>query len=101
MKSAEHALVATSTSAHFVVPALVASAGDRASVRFLEFFAAHIRNPHTRRAYGRAVGEFLAWCEGVGVASLADVQPMHVASWIEIQGREVSAPTVKQQLASL
>jgi hypothetical protein len=33
-------------------------------VRFLEFFAANIRNPHTRRAYARAVVEFLAWCEG-------------------------------------
>jgi hypothetical protein len=32
------------------VPALIASAGDRASLRFLEFSAANIRNPHTRRA---------------------------------------------------
>ena len=37
------------------LPALVAAAGKRASVRFLEFFAANIRNPHTRRAYARAV----------------------------------------------
>src|SRR5687768_14681788 len=35
-----------------IVPALVAAAGDRARLRFLEFFAAAIRNPHTRRAYG-------------------------------------------------
>jgi hypothetical protein len=26
---------------------------ERASMRFLEFFAANIRNPHTRRAYAR------------------------------------------------
>ena len=45
------------------LPALVAATGDRAGMRFLEFFAANIRNPHTRRAYARAVGEFLAWCE--------------------------------------
>ena len=32
------------------VPALIATAGERASMRFLEFFAANIRNPHTRRA---------------------------------------------------
>jgi hypothetical protein len=31
------------------VPALVAVAGEHASLRFLEFFAANIRNPHTRR----------------------------------------------------
>jgi hypothetical protein len=36
------------------LPALVANTGARASVRFLEFFAANIRNPHTRRAYYRA-----------------------------------------------
>jgi hypothetical protein len=36
------------------LPALVAAAGDRASMRFLEFFAANIRKPHTRRAYYRA-----------------------------------------------
>jgi len=34
-----------------VVPALVAVAVDRAGLRFVEFFAAAIRNPHTRRAY--------------------------------------------------
>jgi hypothetical protein len=44
------------------LPALVTGAGERASVRFLEFFAAAIRNPHTRRAYARAVGAFLNWC---------------------------------------
>ena len=29
------------------VPALIAAAGERAVRRFLEFFAADIRNPHT------------------------------------------------------
>jgi hypothetical protein len=48
------------------LPALVTAAGERASLRFLEFFAANIRNPHTRRAYGRAVADFLAWSEDAG-----------------------------------
>src|SRR3984893_1101713 len=64
------------------LPALVAAAGERASIRFLEFFAANIRNPHTRRAYYRAAEEFLAWCASVGVPSIAAVQPVHVATWI-------------------
>lgn len=42
------------------IPALVTSAGARAGVRFVEFFASAIRNPHTRRVYARAVGDFLA-----------------------------------------
>ena len=39
-------------------PPLVAAAGARASYRFLEFFTAKIRNPHTRRAYARAAVDF-------------------------------------------
>ena len=83
------------------VPALVVMNGERAGIRFLEFFASNIRNPHTRRAYSQAVSRFLAWCEGVGVSSIAAVQPLHVATWIELQTREHSAPTAKQRLAAL
>ena len=83
------------------LPALIVAAGDRASRRFLEFFAANIRNPHTRRAYGRAVAEFLAWCDDNQVRSIEAVQPLHVAAWVEMQTRERAAPTVKQRLAAL
>ena len=48
-------------------PALIAAAGERASYRFLEFFTANIRNPHTRRAYARAAKEFFDWLEARGV----------------------------------
>ena len=84
------------------LPALVAANGERASLRFLEFFAAGIRNPHTRRAYARAASDFLAWCDAeVGLASITAVQPLHVAAWIERLSREHAAPTVKQRLAAL
>jgi site-specific recombinase XerD len=83
------------------LPALITAAGDHAARRFLEFFAANIRNPHTRRAYGRAVAEFLTWCGEHGVASITAVQPLHVATWIEMQTRELSAPSVKQHLAAI
>lgn len=83
------------------VPALIAAAGEKAGRRFLEFFAATIRNPHTRRAYGRAVADFLAWCEEAGVRSIATVQPLHVAAWIEQQTRMHAAPTAKLRLAAL
>jgi hypothetical protein len=77
---------------------LVAAAGERASMRFLEFFAANICNPHTRRAYYRAAEEFLAWCADAVVLSIAAVQPVHVATWIETGTRELAAPSVKQPL---
>ncbi|MFQ3897918.1 tyrosine-type recombinase/integrase [Sphingobium sp. R-7] len=89
------------SSSALALPALVASADEAARLRFLEFFAVTIRNPHTRRAYMRAAGEFLAWCEARGVASLAGVQPLHVAAWIEAQGGELAPPSVKQQLAGV
>jgi integrase/recombinase XerC len=84
-----------------LLPALVASADERGQRRFLEFFAVTIRNAHTRRAYARAAGEFLGWCEARGVASIAGVQPLHVAAWVEQLGRVVSVPTVKQRLAGV
>ena len=65
------------------LPTLVAIAGERASIRFLEFFAANIRNPHTRRAYARTADEFLAWSAAADVPSIGAVQPTHVATWIE------------------
>jgi hypothetical protein len=62
-------LVPVATS--LTLPALITAAGERASMRFLEFFAANIRNPHTRRAYARAAKEFLAWCADKDVPSIA------------------------------
>jgi hypothetical protein len=37
------------------IPAAIADAGEHAARRFLEFFAANIRNKNTRMAYYRAV----------------------------------------------
>ena len=42
---------------------VIVDAGPNAAARFLEFFAGRIANERTRAAYGRAVGQFLAWCE--------------------------------------
>jgi hypothetical protein len=70
------------------LPALVTGAGERAHVRFpnssiLRRQHLQLCNPHTRRAYYRAADEFLTWCANAGVRSIATVQPVHVATWIE------------------
>jgi integrase/recombinase XerD len=83
------------------LPALIAGAGKKAATRFLEFFTVNIRNKNTRVAYGRAAGNFLHWCEGRGITRIEDVQPIHVAGYIEELGRLRSAPTVKQHLACI
>jgi site-specific recombinase XerD len=82
------------------VPAVVMAAGNRAGLRFLEFFTANIRNLNTRRAYHRACLDFFRWCESRGL-ELERIGPVHVAAYIEKLGKELSRPTVKQQLAAV
>jgi site-specific recombinase XerD len=93
--------VANSPQLFPALPALVIQAGERAGIRFFEFFTANIRNPNTRRAYARAVDEFLVWCSAVGVQDLVRITPLHVSTWIELQLRKLSASSVKQRLSAL
>ena len=51
-------------------------------------------------AYARAASAFFAWCEGRGLP-LPAIQPVHVAAYVELIGRGLSAPSVKQQLAAV
>jgi integrase/recombinase XerC len=83
------------------LPAAIVRAGEQAAKRFLEFFAGSIRNPHTRRAYFRAVVRFFDWCERHEAGDLSAIEPLHVAAYIEVRGREVTRPSVKQELAAI
>ena len=69
--------ISATIAASIVVPAIIADAGDAAARRFLEFFAATIRNKNTRTAY------------------------LHVAAYIEALGKDFEKPTVKQHLAAV
>ncbi|MCP5119415.1 MAG: site-specific integrase, partial [bacterium] len=73
---------------------------EHSSKRFWEFFTANIRNKNTRRAYFVAVSKFSAWCEQQRIG-LHEVQPLHVAAYIEQLGQQHSKPTVKQHLAAV
>jgi integrase/recombinase XerD len=81
-----------------VVPSILANAGEKAATKFLEFFAARIRNSNTREAYARACSQFLGWCEQ-HVDDLRLITPMHVAAYIE--QHPGSAQTIKQHLAAI
>src|SRR5580698_1820867 len=83
-----------------MIPTLIADAGDQAAWRYVDFFTANIRNPNTRRAYARACGTFLDWCETRG-RSLATIRPFDVSTYIESRAQTHSAPDVKQQLAAI
>lgn len=100
MKTPRTSLVRADATQGFSLPALF-SPSARAAKRTLEFFTAHIRNPHTRKAYARAATEFSAWCEEQGIGELRRVQPMHVAAYIEDLQQKIAAPSVKVQLAAI
>lgn len=83
-----------------LLPAIITNEGDHAVRRFIEFFTATIRNGNTRRAYAKAVDDFLAWCQGHGL-TLPGIEPVHAAVYIEALTQTRAAPTVKQHLAAI
>jgi hypothetical protein len=77
------------------------TAGDKTARRFLEFFAATIRNKNTRMAYYRAAARFFAWCDHHKIGEIADIEPLHVAGYVEALGKDFEEPTVKQHFAAI
>ncbi len=65
------------------LPDLVLASGPSAPRRFVEFFAAQIRNKNTRIAYAQAVGQFLDFAEKRGVTQLRQLSPLLVAAYVE------------------
>jgi hypothetical protein len=82
-----------------------ASARHRRRRTQLDAFPRILRGQHPQPAhavaYYRAAEEFLVWCADAGVLSIATVQPVHVATWIEMSVRKLAAPLVQQRLAAL
>jgi integrase/recombinase XerD len=80
------------------VPRMIIEAGTPAEYCWSEYFSATIRNPHTRRAYRRAVTRFMKWVEPFHV-TLDRITPALVAQFIdEYPG---SAPSRKLALAAI
>ncbi len=83
------------------MPRVLAAAGDKVARRFLEFFAATIRKKNTRMAYCHACVRFFAWCDHHKIGEIADIEPLHVAAYVEALGKDFEKPTVKQHLAAI
>jgi integrase/recombinase XerD len=77
------------------------AARPEARARMRDFFSSHIRNPNTRRAYREAMRQFSSFCAEHGIVDLAQVEPVHVAAFVEAQLKLHSRPTVKLRLAAL
>jgi len=84
-----------------VVPAIVSDTHRDAGERFIEYFAATIRNANTRAAYMNAVADFLRFEPVAHLGSLAEVRSIHVSLYIESLGDRFAPQTVKQRLAAL
>ena len=95
------ARTAISISGSVAMPMAITAGGERAVRRFLEFFAANIRNRNTRAAYYRATCSFFAWLEQNHITELDDIEPMHVSLYIETLLVTAAKPTVKQHLAAI
>jgi site-specific recombinase XerD len=80
------------------LPAVIVHAGKNAAQAFITFFVATIRNPNTRVAYARAVGQFFRWCEHRKIP-LEQIHPAHIGAYIEKHAGD--APTKKQHLAAI
>ena len=79
VKASPVSVPATVTAA--ALPVLVERAGGAARFAWDEFFYAEHHNPHTQKAYMRAVRRFLAWGEGQGV-ELAAITPGMVGQYL-------------------
>jgi integrase/recombinase XerD len=88
------------TAEQAALPKMIGDAGERTLRRFIEFFTVNIRNPNTRGAYLRAANLFFHWCDAHQLR-LEQVQPFHVAAYIEGLQQTHSKPTIKQHLACI
>jgi site-specific recombinase XerD len=80
------------------LPQIILQASSSARFAWEEFFDAQLSNQHTRRAYKRAVTQFLLWCEAERLA-LHSITPGHVGRYVQSLPVEISAK--KQALAGI
>lgn len=80
------------------LPALVAQAGPAAQFAWEEFIFGKIRNQHTRKAYERAIRQFLRHCQSLG-RELSQVSPKDVGTYLD--GLECAVATKKLNLSAL
>ena len=79
----------------FMLPEVFARSGKRATYRFVEFFAAEIRNINTRLAYYRALTKFFDWLEEFYPGLEVDqINSIVVARYIELHP---GSPLTKNQ----
>lgn len=80
------------------LPALVVASGRPAEIAWDDFFEGRLANPHTKKAYNRAIRNFLEWARDQG-RELAEIRAGDVGRYLQVHPG--SPPTQKQILAAL
>ena len=86
---------------HVSIPAFIFNEGENAMLKFVDFFIAEIRNPHTRNAYYRANEYFLNWCFEKDINSIHDIKPFMVGAYIEEFNENHPPATAKLHLSGI
>ncbi len=88
---------------HAAWPAAIANAPREAWAAIIQFFAAELNNPNTRRSYIRGAEDFFAFAATLpGGQQLVTINALHIAAWLEdMKRRGASTPTIKQRLAGI
>lgn len=84
--------------AEFALPSLVLEAGNNARYAWEEFLFGEISNSHTRRAYGKAVGDLLTSASKANL-TLGQISPKFIRSHFEKM--KTSVPTKKLRLSAV
>ena len=84
-----------------LAPAVVERTGDRAVVRFVEFFVVAINNKNTRDAYYHACCRFFVWCENQHISDVSAVEPIHVGVYLQTLAKSFERATIKQHLSAI
>lgn len=79
-------------------PAIIRDAGPAAQFAWDEFVFGHLRNPHTRAAYGHAIQRFLDWSHERGI-DLTRITPRYVGEYLDSQS--LATVTKKLHLAAI
>ena len=82
-----------------LTPVLFCEGPDTAAA-FWQFFIRNYRNRHTREAYFRAADRFSAWCASIDLP-LADVEPDHVAAYVELLEQNMALSSARLHFAAL
>lgn len=97
--SDKDALATVISPIHKSLPAIIANGGRETVKKYYEFLTVPVRNKNTRSAYRIALERFFDWCARHGFLYVEDIEPIHVAAYIE--AHPGSLATKKQHMAAI